>query len=147
MEAWIVWMIAALVLFIIEIFTSGFAVICVSIGSLGAGISALAGCGIKTQLIWFAVLTLVAFVAIRPILVRLFFRKPDIVKPSGIYALRGREAVVSETIDLKANTGRVAVDGDDWRAVSIDKEDVIEVGERVLIMSVNSTIVTVMRIP
>lgn len=145
MEAWQIWMIAALILFIIEIFTSGFAVICVSIGALCAGISALMGCEVKTQLIWLAVFTLFAFVAIRPILLKLFFKKPGNTKPSGVDALIGREAIVTETVDIKANTGRVSVDGDDWKAVADDSEAVIEKGERVVILSIDSIVVTVKR--
>ena len=43
MEEWHVWIIAALLLFLIEIFTTGFAVICLSIGAVAGAVAAWAG--------------------------------------------------------------------------------------------------------
>ena len=57
-------------------------------------------------------------------------------------ALIGRKAVVSERIDASQHTGRVAVDGDDWKAVSADGT-VFEKGETVEIVKLDSIIVTV----
>ena len=57
-------------------------------------------------------------------------------------ALKGREAVVSEHISSSDNTGRVAVDGDDWKAVSADGADIGK-GEKVTIESVDSVVLTV----
>ena len=41
MEIWHIWIIAALLLFIVEIFTSGFAVICIAVGALGGAVATL----------------------------------------------------------------------------------------------------------
>ena len=57
-------------------------------------------------------------------------------------ALVGRKAVVSERIDATQHTGRVAVDGDDWKAVSADGS-VIEKGTEVEIVKLDSIILTV----
>ena len=56
--------------------------------------------------------------------------------------MKGREAVVSERISAADNTGRVAIDGDDWKAVSSDGS-VIEKGIRVIILDVDSVILKV----
>ena len=57
-------------------------------------------------------------------------------------ALIGRKGIVSERIDAAQHTGRVAVDGDDWKAVSADGS-VIEKGVEVEILKLDSIILTV----
>ena len=66
MDIWIYWVIVALILFIIELFTSGFAVICLSIGAGGGAIAAAAGTSIEMQLLVFAILSMVALIGVRP---------------------------------------------------------------------------------
>ena len=53
---------------------------------------------------------------------------------TNIDAIIGRIAIVSEEIDPKTNTGRVKLDGDDWKAESEDGNP-HESGERVRIVS------------
>jgi membrane protein implicated in regulation of membrane protease activity len=57
-------------------------------------------------------------------------------------ALIGRKGIVSERIDATQHTGRVAIDGDDWKAVS-DDGSVIEKGTEVEILKLDSIILTV----
>ena len=142
MEIWHMWVIAALILVVVEIFTTGFAVICLAIGALAAAVDAACGGGAEGQLIWFAAATLLAFVFVRPLLVKAFRKSGGRERLSGVDALKGREAVVSERISPSDNTGRVAVDGDDWKAVSVDGADIGK-GEKVTIESVDSVVLTV----
>lgn len=142
MEIWHMWVIAALILVVVEIFTTGFAVICLAIGALAAAVDAACGGGAEGQLIWFAAATLLAFVFVRPLLVKAFRKSGGRERLSGVDALKGREAVVSEHISSSDNTGRVAVDGDDWKAVSADGADIGK-GEKVTIESVDSVVLTV----
>lgn len=142
MEIWHMWVIAALILVVVEIFTTGFAVICLAIGALAAAVDAACGGGAEGQLIWFAAATLLAFVFVRPLLVKAFRKSGGGERLSGVDALKGREAMVSEHISSSDNTGRVAVDGDDWKAVSADGADIGK-GEKVTIESVDSVVLTV----
>ena len=142
MEIWHMWVIAALILVVVEIFTTGFAVICLAIGALAAAVDAACGGGAEGQLIWFAAATLLAFVFVRPLLVKAFRKSGGRERLSGVDALKGREAIVSEHISASGNTGRVAVDGDDWKAVSVDGADIGK-GEKVTIESVDSVVLTV----
>lgn len=144
MEIWHMWVIAALILVVVEIFTTGFAVICLAIGALAAAVDAACGGGAEGQLIWFAAATLLAFVFVRPLLVKAFRKSGGRERLSGVDALKGREAIVSEHISASDNTGRVAVDGDDWKAVSVDGADIGK-GEKVTIESVDSVVLTVRR--
>lgn len=144
MEIWHVWVIAALILVVVEIFTTGFAVICLAIGAFAAAVDAACGGGAEGQLIWFAAATLLAFVFVRPLLLKAFRKSGGRERLSGVDALKGREAVVSERISPSDNTGRVAIDGDDWKAVSADGTDIGK-GEKVTIESVDSVVLTVRR--
>ncbi|MBO8445207.1 MAG: NfeD family protein [Bacteroidetes bacterium] len=141
MEIWHIWVIVALVLVVVEIFTQGFAVLCLAFGAGAAAIAAACSAELTGQLIWFSVVTLISFVLVRPMLLK-FFRKGRAGRESGTAALKGREAVVSERISVADNTGRVAVDGDDWKAVSADGS-VIEKGTRVTVLEVDSVILKV----
>lgn len=140
MEVWHIWVIVTLLFFILEIFTAGFAVACFSIGAAGAAI--VAGCGgsFLWQLIVFAVLSLVALVVVRPIVMKTFYKKDTTATNAD--ALIGREGRVSEAIDPETGKGRVAIDGDDWKAVSEDGTP-IEKGIKVAVISRDGVIVTV----
>ena len=48
------------------------------------------------------------------------FKQNKNERKSGIDALIGRSAIVTEAIDPENNKGRIAVDGDNWKAVSED---------------------------
>ena len=139
MELWQIWIIAALVLFVVEIATSGFAAVCLSLGALVAAIAAGCGASLTWQVVVFAVASLVFF---RPVIIRLFHNRKSEERKSGVEALIGREAVVTETIDEVAATGRVRIDGDDWKAVAADSAH-IEKGEKVVVLSIESIVLTV----
>ena len=141
MQAYLIWLIAALALIIFEICSATFGAICFAIG---AGFSALAaglGANLTWQIIVFAVVSLLTFIFLRPFMLKFLDRKSKDVKTNAD-ALVGRKAVVSERIDATQHTGRVAVDGDDWKAVSADGS-VIEKGTEVEILKRDSVILTV----
>lgn len=141
MEYFQIWLVAAIVLVIIELLTAGFGVICFAIGALFSAVFAYCGLGLVWQLIVFAVASMLSFFFLRPVIIRLLDRKSKDVK-TNVDALIGRTAVVSETIDPEKNTGRVAVDGDDWKAVTADGT-IINKGEKAEIVSRDSLILTV----
>jgi membrane protein implicated in regulation of membrane protease activity len=144
MNIWHIWVIVALVLVILEIFTSGFAVICISVGCLfGAGAAAL-DWELKWQLLTFAIFTAMAFLTVRPLFCKLLYKKSHEVKTNAD-ALIGRRAIVTERIKSEQHPGRVKVDGDDWKAIPLDN-NAIEVNEVVEITALNSIIVTVKKL-
>ena len=141
MEIYQYWLVAAIVLVIVEICTAGFGSICFAIG---AGFSALvAGLGgsFVWQIVVFAVVSLLTFIFLRPVVIRWLDHKSKDVKTNAD-ALVGRKGIVSERIDAVQHTGRVAIDGDDWKAVSADGS-VIEKGTSVEILKIDSIILTV----
>ena len=145
MEMWHIWLIVALVFLILEIFTTGIAVICFSFGAIGSCIAALCGGNINWQVIIFAIVTLLSFIFIRPMLIKLFYKKGKNEIKTNADALIGRKGIVSEAINPATGEGRVKVDGDDWKAVSADEQP-IEMGARVEILKLDSVIVTVKRL-
>lgn len=142
MAVWQIWAIIALAFVILEIFTTGFAVMCFSFGGVAAAIAAACDATLAWQIVWFCIFSALAFVTIRPLVMKTFFKKE--VKTNAD-ALAGRQGRVTEEIDNEKGTGRVAVDGDDWKAVSQDGE-IIAKGDRVEIIKLDSVIVTVKKV-
>ena len=141
MQAYLIWLIAAIVLVIFEVCSATFGAICFAIG---AGFSALAaglGANLTWQIIVFAIVSLLTFIFLRPFMLKFLDRKSKDVKTNAD-ALVGRKGIVSERIDMAQHTGRVAIDGDDWKAVTEDGS-VIEKGVEVEIVKLDSIILTV----
>jgi membrane protein implicated in regulation of membrane protease activity len=141
MQSYLIWLIAAIVLVIFEICSATFGAICFAIG---AGFSALAaglGANLTWQIVVFAVVSLLTFVFLRPFILKFLDRKSKDVKTNAD-ALVGRKGIVSERIDAAQHTGRVAIDGDDWKAVTEDGT-VIEKGVEVEIVKLDSIVLTV----
>lgn len=135
------WLIAAIVLVILEIMTAGFGVICFAIGAAFSALVSGLGGSLTWQVVVFVVVSMLAFIFLRPVVIRFLDKKSKNVKTNA-EALIGRKGIVSERIDAAQHTGRVAVDGDDWKAVSADGS-VIEKGVEVEILKLDSIILTV----
>ena len=135
------WLIAAIVLVIVEICTAGFGALCFALGAaFSAFVSGLGG-SLTWQILAFVVVSLLTFIFLRPVVVRFLDKKSKDVKTNA-EAIIGRKGIVSERVDASQHTGRVAIDGDDWKAVSEDGS-VIEKGTDVVIIKLDSIIVTV----
>lgn len=70
-------------------------------------------------------------------MVKRFYRTSEKIK-TNVDALISREGIVSEKIDPAQNQGRVIIDGEDWRGISIDNA-VIEKGEKITVVKVDGT--------
>ena len=142
MEIWQMWVVAALVLIIIEIFTSGFAIACLSAGCLLAAVGASFELSLAWQFGLFALGTFLGFIFIRPFVLKLMNKNANKNNvTTNMDNLIGRKAVVTERIE-KDGYGRVKIDGDDWKA-RMDDEGEAEVGEKVTIINHESIILTV----
>lgn len=141
MQLYQIWLIAALALIIFEIFSATFGAICFAIGAVFSALAAGLGLNLTWQIAIFAVVSLLTFIFLRPFMMKILDRKSKEVKTNAD-ALVGRKALVSERIDAAQHTGRVAVDGDDWKAISEDGT-VIEKGAEVEIVKLDSIILTV----
>lgn len=141
MDAGYWWLIAAVLLVLTELVTGGFAAVCFAFGALMAAVAAFAGTSYEWWIGLFSVGSLLALVFARPFMLRYFTRDKDSLA-TNTSALIGRRVTVSETIDPAAGTGRVKVDGDEWRAVP-EGGGVIPAGTVVEILRQDSVILTV----
>lgn len=139
MEIYVVWFITALILLIVELFTASFGVVCFSFGAAAAGVAAYCGLFTIWQLFIFSAVSFIAFVFVRPFVLKFLLKKKDEVLTNAD-AIVGRIAVVTEEINPEKNTGRVKIDGDDWKAES---SNIIPVGEKVEVISRESIILNV----
>lgn len=141
LQPWHIWVIIALICFVIEIFTTGFAIACLSIGALASAIACALDLPVIWQIIVFAVFTFLAFVLVRPAVQKYLYRSASRQKTNAD-ALVGKRGRVTSDISPLTGYGRVAIDGDDWKAVSVDGT-LIEKGRAVEVVSVDSIIITV----
>jgi membrane protein implicated in regulation of membrane protease activity len=137
---WHWWVAAALILFIAEIMLPGFWVLCLGIGAMGGAIAAALGLDANWQLLFFSGFSLVAFFAIRPLLMKRERNRP--VTRTNVDALQGQRGKVTQDFDPSLRLGRVAVGGDDWRAEAID-DRMLRVGDVVEVIRVESNTVIV----
>ena len=137
---WLLWMIISIVCLILELSSGDFFILCFAIGAAVSAI--LAGCGLTLtwQIVAFAVVSALSLLLVRPALIKKL-HKPHRERLSNAEAMIGQTGRVSE--DIEANGyGRVAIDGDDWKARSADGSAISE-GTRVRVTKMDSIIITV----
>lgn len=144
MEIWLYWIIAALILFIVELFTAGFAVICLSIGAGGAAIAAACDASLEMQFLTFAIVTIIALAGVRPLLKRVFYKGGEKVATNAS-AMIGKRGVVCEEVDGDLEGGRVMIEGVDWRAITADGETLTK-GTKVEVVAIDSVVLTVKKL-
>ena len=137
---WQMWAVIAVVCLILELMAGDFFIICFAIGALGAVLSALLSESFYLQLFAFAVFSMVALVYVRPF-ARRYLHKGEDPRVSNADALMGRQGRVVETVKADG-FGRVQIDGDIWKAVTNESEDIPE-GKNVRVVGRESTIITV----
>ena len=128
------WVLAAIVLFGAEMFTTDLVVGSVGAGCLFAAGAAGLGASLIGQLAAFSAGTVILMLAVRPRLKALLYRPAD-GRKSGVAALIGEEAAVVDPI-ARGAAGRVRIGGEVWRAVSEDAP--LGAGETVVVEAVES---------
>lgn len=123
MSTSILWIVIGIVFFIVEVITPGFFALPIGLGAIGAGIAAFFVDSIAVELVVFIVVTVLAFVFLRPLIARI---SKNSTEKSGNAALLDKEAIVTTAIDNLQNKGRVKVNGQDWKAKSVDDSNIAE---------------------
>ncbi len=137
---WLIWIIVSILCLILELSSGDFFLLCFAIGAAAGAI--IAGCGLSLtwQIIIVAVVSALSLMLVRPALLKKL-HKPNRERLSNAEAMIGQTGRVSE--DIEANGyGRVAIDGDDWKARSADGS-AIDKGSRVRVVKMDSIILTV----
>ena len=134
MDGWLLWLIAAVILGIGEIATTGLFLAPFAGGALVAAVLAALGVGTVIEWAAFLVVSVVLLGALRPI-ARAHMRQPARLR-TGTAALVGRTATVVERIANDDDVGCVRLEGEIWRARAFDDDEVIEPGARVHVIEI-----------
>jgi membrane protein implicated in regulation of membrane protease activity len=134
MDPWVLWLIAAAILGLGEIATSGFFMAPFAIGAALAALVSVAGGGTAFSLIIFLGISIAALTALRP-LARAHLKMPAQLR-TGTAALVGRSATVVERIANDEGVGCISIEGEVWTARAYDEDEVIEAGQRVQVMEI-----------
>ena len=138
-EFWHYWIIAAFFFFVLEVFIPGFVLGSIGLGCLLATLGAILHLPLWLNVLLLIVGFLVGILMLKPLLKRM--EKTNNVKTNA-EGLIGKIGKVIEDVDLIKGTGRVHVDGDDWKAVS-HNYNLIGTGTLVEIIALESIVVTV----
>ena len=137
---WLIWVLASIICLLLELTSGDLFILCFSIGALCSAVASALGAGWVVQILVFALFTLLSILFVRPVALRWLHKKED-NRVSNADALIGRVGTVSQTIEANGS-GRVAIDGDDWKAVTLHGGQ-IEQGEKVTVVDRESIILTV----
>jgi len=140
MEEWHILLTIGIVAFIVEIFTAGFISGSIGIGFLFATVGSYLGLDVKWQILLFAIGVGLTYFFIRPLINKYGYLENKVKTNQD--ALIEKTGKVIEEINPKENTGRVKIDGDDWKA-SAKGNEIIAVGTIVKVVSIDSIILIV----
>ena len=121
LQTWLIaiWIGAAVIFFVAEIFTAGFFLMCFGVGAAGAALAAMFGVDPIWQLVIFVALSALTLVFVRPFATRVSSKTTN---GAGIDRVLGKRAVVTDAIDPLRGKGIVRVAQEEWRAESDDGE-------------------------
>ena len=139
---WLLWILIGVIFLILELTSGDFFFMSFTLGAAAATIVALFDTSFTVQLVAWMILSVAFLVFVRPFALKYLHRNDKNIK-TNIDAIIGREGKVIEAIE-PGKSGYVAIDGDNWRAVTRGTET-IEVGENVVIVKRKSVVVTVER--
>ncbi|MEU0686550.1 NfeD family protein [Streptomyces uncialis] len=131
-DAWVWWLIGAVALGIPLVVTAMPEFGMFSVGAVAGAVTAALGGGIVLQVIVFVVVSVALIAVVRPIAARQRAGRPD--QATGIDALRGKPAVVTERID--GSGGRIKLAGEIWSARALDGGQTYEVGQQVDVVEI-----------
>ena len=139
----LVWILVGVVLGAIELFSATFVLMWLGIAAVVTGLLGFAVPAFGSQVVAFAVLSVVLLAVTRPLARR--WRKGKNEYVSSIGHLVGEKGLVISKM-VQGGTGMVRVGGDVWSARAHDAGERIDVGEWVEVRAVNSSTLIVSRI-
>ena len=132
---WILWLIAAGVFFVAEIFTAGFLIFWLGVAALVSMVISFFIDNVIIQGTVFVILSGILMFLTRPLVDR-FITKPDDKVATNAYSIIGKRGIVTKEINEISGTGQIKVGTEVWSAKSYDSSK-IEEGSEVEINSIN----------
>jgi membrane protein implicated in regulation of membrane protease activity len=142
MDAWILWLVAACVLGVMEMHQGGFYLAPFAVGAGLAAAMGLLGVGVALSAVVFLISSGIVFGTLRPVARRHRSIPPAI--RTGAAALVGRKAIVIERIANDEGVGCVKIGGEVWTARSFDEDQIFDPGERVEVVEIRGATALVM---
>ena len=126
---WQIWLVAAGVFFIIEIFTVGFFVFWFGVASLIAMIVSFFTSNLIIQSTIFVIASVILIFATRPLVNKI--QKKETI-PTNVYSIVGKKGIVTQDIDWATGSGQIKAEGEIWSAktkehVNIPKGSEVEI--------------------
>src|SRR5689334_11289266 len=125
----LIWLLIAIGLAVVEVFTVTFGFIMFAAGALAAAATAALGADLWVQGLVFAIVSLLALLVVRPVVKRRLDASTPDAADIGLAAIEGTSCLVLERVD--ADHGLVKIDGETWRARSFDGTQAYEPGDHV----------------
>lgn len=129
----LIWLALMIGFLVFEAMTYALTTIWFAIGSLGATVAAYLGYPLMNQVLVFGIVSLLLLVLTRPVAVK--YMKKGLPK-TNVNSKIGQKAIVIETIDNEAQTGRVKLYDVEWLASSEEEGIVIPKDSHVEIVRV-----------
>jgi len=124
MGTWsVIWLIAAVILGVIEVSTVNLVTLWFAVSALVAALIASFGAGVGVQITVFIVVSAILVVATRPLAKRFLNRKTIATNADRIISAQG---VVVEEINSIKGSGQVKVMGQVWSAKSVNGESIAD---------------------
>lgn len=133
MDMTVVWLIAMIVLLVVEGVVPGLISIWFALGALAALVSALLHAPLWLQIVWFLVVSIAALALTRPLAKKYINAK---TQPTNADMLIGKECVVRESIDNVLGAGAVSVDGKVWTARTENDDIKVPEGSRAVVVRI-----------
>ena len=129
----VIWLVAMVILLVVEAMVPGLISIWFAIGALAALISALFHAPVWLQLVWFFAISILTLVLTRPFVKKYVNSR---VTPTNADVVIGKDAVVTERIDNLHAQGAVMLDGKVWTARTEKEQVTVEAGETVRVLRI-----------
>jgi membrane protein implicated in regulation of membrane protease activity len=142
---WQIWIVAAVLLLVAEMFAPGFWLASVAVGCLAAGLAGLLPIGLIGQILVFMGSSLGSLFGLRPVLVRRFLHSRGSEVRTNVEALVGKSGVVVKRFDPVTHIGRVVVEGEDWRGTLLEPGSgaTLDPGTRIVVVQVDGSTLVV----
>ena len=129
----VLWLVAMVVLLVVEAAVPGLVSIWFALGALAALISSLFHAPVWLQLVWFLLVSVVSLILTRPLVKKYVNSRTT---PTNADMVIGKDAIVTETIDNLHGKGAVLLEGKTWTARMADETQTAEAGKKVRVLRI-----------